>query len=249
MTKYAAYGAVLTIGTRQVETCTVVGTITGSGNATFTMTASGMTGSPIAKSVAVTEGDTASIVAGKALISLNADSNITALFTITREGADLVIKRNIAAANDATLNLAYTNDTCTGLTPDASSTNTTAGVVAASVAAISSISGPSLKVDTVDVTTHDSTSAWEEVVATIVRSGEVKLDIVYDPAGATHEASSTGLVYRLKNKILSFVDIAFVATYNWVFDCYVTGFEPSAPVDGALTASITLKPTGVMTID
>ena len=40
------------------------------------------------------------------------------------------------------------------------------------VAQVTSISGPGISLDTVDVTEHDG-DGWEEVVATILRSGEV----------------------------------------------------------------------------
>ena len=120
-------------------------------------------------------------------------------------------------------------------------------MVASEIAAVTNISGPSLALDTEDVTTHDSTAAFEEVVATILRSGEVNLDIVYDPAGGTHDAT-TGLVYRLENRLKSYFDLIFRGTNNWTFSGYVTGFEPSTPVDGALTASVSMKLTGQPTL-
>jgi hypothetical protein len=114
-------------GTCQVETATVVGTITGDGNASFTLTAAGMTGSPITESVAVLTDDTPAEVATKAVTQLNTNSNITDLFNIAADDDDVVVTRLVPAANDATLNLAYDNDTCTGLTGDATSADTTAG--------------------------------------------------------------------------------------------------------------------------
>jgi hypothetical protein len=68
MAKYDAFGTQLKMGngTFQVETATVVGTITGSGNATFTITSTGMAGTPLAISVAVLVNDTPSMVAAKA---------------------------------------------------------------------------------------------------------------------------------------------------------------------------------------
>ena len=65
---------------------------------------------------------------------------------------------------------------------------------ATTIAAVSNISGPGLSLDTEDVTTHDSASGWEEVVGTILRSGEVSLDLVYDPNAATHKYASGGLL-------------------------------------------------------
>lgn len=106
----------------------IVGTITGAGNATVTVTAAGMTGSPKDISVAVALNDTDAQVAAKVRTALAADADVTAMFGVSGTGANVVLTALQSAANDATLNIAYTNDTCTGLTPDATSNNTTAGV-------------------------------------------------------------------------------------------------------------------------
>jgi hypothetical protein len=119
----------LTNGVAQVETATIVGTITLAGDATFTITAAGMAGSPLAVSVPVALNDTATIVATKAAAVLNATAAVTALYTASSVGADLKLTAIKSAANDATLNIAFTNGTCTGLTPNATSANTTAGVL------------------------------------------------------------------------------------------------------------------------
>lgn len=117
-----------TSGVLQVETVNVVGTITGAGDATVTVTAAGMAGSPIAVSVAVAVDDTATLVAAKIAAAMTAHAVIGAFFTITSSVADAIFTAKQSAANDATMNIAYTNGTCTGLTPDATSTDTTAGV-------------------------------------------------------------------------------------------------------------------------
>ena len=112
---------------KQVETATVVGTITLTGNATVTVTANGMANSPKAISVAVTNLDTASIVGGLIRTALAFDTDVAALFLISGSGADVVLTKHIAVANDSTLNIAIANGTCTGLTAAPTSTNTTAG--------------------------------------------------------------------------------------------------------------------------
>lgn len=114
-------------GTKQIETAVIVGTITGSGDATFTITSALVTGSPLAVSVTVLDEDTAEEVAEKAATELAATEAISDHYDVTSDGANLIFTAKVAAANDATLNIAYTNDTCTGLTPDASSNNTRAG--------------------------------------------------------------------------------------------------------------------------
>lgn len=110
------------------------------------------------------------------------------------------------------------------------------------IAQVTNISGPSLSLDTIDVTTHDQALAWEEHVASILRSGTVTVDIVYDPALADHVAILANMVGREAVGFeLQFPDAAYT---SYVFDAFVTGFTPAAPVEGALTASVNLKITG-----
>lgn len=115
------------------------------------------------------------------------------------------------------------------------------------IAQVTNISGPSLSLDTTDVTTHDQSLAWEEHAATILRTGTLTLDIIYDPGLADHVGVLATLVGKAAVEFeLQFPDPAYT---SYVFDAFVTGFTPTAPVDGALTASVTLKPTGEPTLN
>ncbi len=58
------------------------------------------------------------------------------------------------------------------------------------LAAVANNTPPNLTLDTDDVTTHDSTDAWEEHVATILRSGEATLDLIYEPDPDAYEATT-----------------------------------------------------------
>src|SRR5688572_14159441 len=116
-------------GTKQVETATIVGTVTGDGDASVTVTAAGMTGSPKTLLVPVLNTDIASVVAGKIRAALSLDVDVTALFTVGGTGAAVSLTKLVAAHNDLTLNIAYTNGTCTGLTPNATSANTVEGAL------------------------------------------------------------------------------------------------------------------------
>ena len=118
-------------GTKQVETAEVVGTITTAGNATFTITAAGMTGSPKAISVAAALNDSAAVVAQKAREALAADSAVTAKFSVGGYGTMVELTALTAVANDSTLNVAIANGTCAGLSAAPTSANTTAGVAPA----------------------------------------------------------------------------------------------------------------------
>lgn len=128
-------------GTAQVETATAAGTITASGNASVTITSSGMTGSPLTISVPVILGDTASVWAGKVRTALAANATIAARFTVGGTTTAISLTRLAAtvgglpiySANDGTLNIALANGTCTGITAAPTSANTTAGVATSGV--------------------------------------------------------------------------------------------------------------------
>lgn len=133
-----------TAGTAQVETGTVVGTVTTAGNAEVIVTAADVTGSPVTLSVAVANTDTASQVATKIRTDIAANTAISTYYTVSGAGADVVLTHKgtvqytiqgtstpVYPANDATLNISIDNDTCAGLTTAATSTNTTAGVASA----------------------------------------------------------------------------------------------------------------------
>jgi hypothetical protein len=125
--KYGASTLSITGATKQVNTATVAGTITTAGNATVTVTAAGMTGSPKAFSIPTALGDTPVITAFRIRLALAADTAITSLFSVGGSGADIVLTRLIPATNDATLNIAIANGTCVGLTAAPTSINTTPG--------------------------------------------------------------------------------------------------------------------------
>lgn len=118
------------------------------------------------------------------------------------------------------------------------------------IANVQNISGPGLSLDTEDVTTHDSSAAWEEVVATILRSGEISLDLVYDPNAATAKYAVGGLLSDLVLRTAVAYTLVFPSNpaVTWSFNAFVTGFEPSAPHDGALTATAKLKINGAPTL-
>jgi hypothetical protein len=118
------------------------------------------------------------------------------------------------------------------------------------LAYVTNISGPGLALDIEDVTTHDQATAFEEVVATILRTGELSIDLVYDPDNATQNASA-GILNDYQDKTKRNFQIRFPTTgkVQWSFAAYVTGFTENAPVGGALTASLSLKLTGAPTLD
>lgn len=126
-----------TTGRKQITTQTVIGTVATGGSMTVTVTAAGMTGTPLTISFNVDSGDTPSAVSAKAAAALSGNAAVTARFEVDNIGADFALTRLVEAANDGTLNLAIANGTATGVTPDGSSTATQTGIatVAGTVAA------------------------------------------------------------------------------------------------------------------
>lgn len=117
------------MGTRQVETATGVGTVTGAGNVRVTLTASGMDGSPLAIDVPVTLGQTASQWMATVRGYFNTIPQVQMLFAVSGSGADMILtRRSPYAGNDSTLNIAIAQTTATGITAAPTSVNTTAGV-------------------------------------------------------------------------------------------------------------------------
>jgi predicted secreted protein len=116
------------------------------------------------------------------------------------------------------------------------------------IGGVENLSGPNLSLDTVEVTDQDST--WEEVVASILRTGEVSADINFDQA---NETTHKTLLNKMANKTQKIFRITFsdddTTATNWDFDAFVTGFQPTANTADKLTAAITLKPTGQPTLN
>ena len=117
-----------TTGRKQITTQTVIGTVATGGSMTLTVTAAGLTGSPLAISFNVDSGDIPSAVAAKAAAALSGNAAVAAMFEVDNIGSDFALTRLVEAANDGTLNLAIANDTATGVTPDGTSTATQTGL-------------------------------------------------------------------------------------------------------------------------
>lgn len=118
------------------------------------------------------------------------------------------------------------------------------------IAEVRSLTGPSSVMSPIDVTNHQSTSGWREFVAGLLDGGQVTMELNYLPANATHKATSaSGFLDRFENKNIINFQLVFsdAASTTWTFTGYFDGMTPTAPIDGALTASVSVKITGVVT--
>lgn len=106
------------------------------------------------------------------------------------------------------------------------------------------ISGPGLSRETIDVTSHGSPDQWMEFVGGLKDGGEVSLDINYQPS--LHDT----LVDDFDDAAPRNYQIVFpdADSTTWGFKAIMTGFEPDAPYDDKLSASLTFKVTGKPTL-
>lgn len=110
------------------------------------------------------------------------------------------------------------------------------------IANVSNISGPGLSRETIDVSAHDSPNGYRQFVGGLKDPGEITFDVNYKPSA--HDM----LVADLDDTTATNYRITWPDGSTWTFPAIITGFEPSAPIDDKLAASITLKVSGKPTL-
>lgn len=110
---------------------------------------------------------------------------------------------------------------------------------------LTSISGPSESMDTIDLTSHDSASAFREFVAGLRDGGEISFEgnfIKGDSEGqiAAHTDFQNG---QVRAWIIKHPGWAAVAT-QMSGNGYLTAFSIDYPFDGKISVSGTIKVTG-----
>ena len=109
------------------------------------------------------------------------------------------------------------------------------------IAEVGTITGPSQSSEFVQVTNQDSSA--HEFIAGIVDPGEITFSVNYAPQNATHQA----LLTDFGDKSSDNYELVFPtgnAADKWEFAAAVTGAEVTAPIDGPIQLSVTLKVTG-----
>jgi len=115
------------------------------------------------------------------------------------------------------------------------------------VAQITDIQGPGLVVDAQDTTAHDSDNESRGMTGGVKEIGEMTMTLNFEPAALSHVSKWTALNNR--ERAIFTVIFPDVGNTEWAFWAFVTGFEPIATVEGALTASVTFLGTGKPYVD
>lgn len=118
--------------------------------------------------------------------------------------------------------------------------------VYATLANVSSITGPGLSANVVDVTSHSSSTPWREKITTLLDAGDVTFDLFFVPNDTGHKALLTLFTSRGSGVPSPFA-LSFPTTPSrtvWTFDGWVSKFSTSEPVDNVIKASLTITITG-----
>lgn len=107
------------------------------------------------------------------------------------------------------------------------------------IANVTDITPPGIERETIDVTTHGSPDQWREHIGGLKDGGEVSIDINYDPR--VHDS----LIADLDDPNPRNYKVVWPGTLgDWAFKAILKGFEPEAPHDDKLAASLTYKVSG-----
>jgi len=111
------------------------------------------------------------------------------------------------------------------------------------IANVTSVEGPGMERETIDVTAHDSPDGWMEFVGGLKDAGEVELELNYDPS--EHDV----LVADMDDEEPRNYQLVFPDGTTWSFAAILTEFSVEAPYDDKLTANVTYKVTGRPVLD
>jgi predicted secreted protein len=106
------------------------------------------------------------------------------------------------------------------------------------IAGATNFSGPGISRETLDVSAHDSPNQYREFRGGIKDPGEISCDVNYIPT--QHDV----FVDDLDDEDPRNYHLTFPDGTVWEFPAILTGFEPTAPFDDKMTATITFKVSG-----
>jgi hypothetical protein len=110
------------------------------------------------------------------------------------------------------------------------------------------ISLPAFSRNSIETTTHNDDI--DQFVQGVLRRGELQFAINFIASGAVGSGHNhlTGLYKSIINHQIDGWRVTFPDGDVWIFSGGVSNIEKRAPVDGALTADVRVRPSGLMSI-
>jgi predicted secreted protein len=113
---------------------------------------------------------------------------------------------------------------------------------------VKSITPPSADVDQVEVTHMQSPNRYREFISGLIDGGEASFEMNFIPGSPSDDRIFELLGLPVGQSRRRSCRISFPNGVTWTFDGEVTGYEPTVPFDDAMTATVTLKVTGGVTV-
>lgn len=113
------------------------------------------------------------------------------------------------------------------------------------IANIMNISPPNMQRDSLETTKHNDEDRFRTFIPGLIDPGEIQLSVTWDPDDTTHD-----FIDELESANVADYKIKFPAAVakELEFKAFLTNFEPSGEVDGLLSADVTYKVSGPVTL-
>jgi hypothetical protein len=117
------------------------------------------------------------------------------------------------------------------------------------LAEVTSITPPGISADAQEATHTESTGGFREFIPGLLDGGECSAEMNFIPGGPGAEL----IIRKMKARKVVQARVIFpdgnpdsspISASVWSFSAVVTGFEPEAPVEDTMTASVNFKVTG-----
>lgn len=109
---------------------------------------------------------------------------------------------------------------------------------------VRNIDGPTRDMEIIDATHHATTGNYREKLASFLDPGQITFELLWDSTNTQHVALLTDHTDRtLRNFQLVYPD---TGAETYAFSAFVRSLKDSAPIDNALTKTVTLELSGAI---
>lgn len=116
------------------------------------------------------------------------------------------------------------------------------------LAELTNITPPSSSLDQIDVTHMQSPNRNREFISGLNDPGECSFDMNFVPGSTSDDRLFELLNLPTGTSRRRNCRISFPNGVTWTFSAELTGYEPTVPVDDKMTATVTFKVSGAMSV-